>query len=64
MSQSEVIAWLQAHPGWHRSVDIARDMGKQHRRVQECLRLLTKHGEIQQRKAKGTALEWSAANAR
>jgi len=61
MSQSEVIAWLQAHPGWHETTEIADGLGKRHHQVYPVLRVLAEHGEVQRRNAKGRALEWSAA---
>ena len=62
MSQEEVITWLAAHPGWHRTLVIARDIRKGYSATYESLRALANHGEIQRRSCGSSAkcgLEWS-----
>jgi hypothetical protein len=63
MSQSDVIAWLQEHPGWHRTVVIKRGVGKSPGSARASLTALAKHGDIKRRllgKGPKAGLEWSA----
>ncbi|MFA5409222.1 MAG: hypothetical protein WC343_10680 [Bacilli bacterium] len=63
MSQSDVIAWLQEHPGWHRTIAVKRGIGKAPGPTRASLRALAKHGDIQRRllgKGPKAGLEWSA----
>ncbi len=45
MGQGEVFEWLESHPGWHPSREIAEDMGKPRTYVLHALRRLIHHGE-------------------
>lgn len=63
VSQSDVIAWLQEHPGWHRTVVIKRGVGKSPGSARASLTALAKHGEIKMRlvgDGPKAGLEWSA----
>ena len=63
MSQWEALNWLAAHPGWHKTVVIARGLGKRRHQIGENLRTLADHGDIQRRllgKGPKAGLEWSA----
>lgn len=63
MSRSDVIAWLQEHPGWHRTVVIKRGVGKSPSSVRASLTALAKHGEIKMRllgDGPKARLEWLA----
>ena len=62
MSQEDVLRWLGANPGWHKTVVIARGLGKRRRQIGETLRTLADHGDIQRRllgKGRKAGLEWS-----
>ena len=62
MSQEEVFAWLQARPGWHRTAEVKRGIGKESSSVRGSLAALAKHGEIKMRllgKGPKAGLEWS-----
>ena len=62
MSQEEVITWLAAHPGWHRTAIIVGGIGKGRGSVYNSAAALAKHGEIQRRSCGSSAkcgLEWS-----
>jgi len=62
MSQSDVIAWLQEHPGWHRTIAVKRGIGKAPGPTRASLWALAKHGEIKKRllgKGRKAGLEWS-----
>jgi len=63
MSQEDVLRWLGANPGWHKTVVIARGLGKRRHQIGETLRTLADHGDIQRRllgKGPKAGLEWSA----
>jgi len=63
MSQEEVFAWLQARPGWHRTIAVKRGIGKAPGSTRASLRALAKHGEIKMRRlgdGPKAGLEWSA----
>ena len=63
MGQREIIAWLEANPGWHRTATVARGIGKGYPTIYGSLRALAKHGEIRKRSLGPSAkcvLEWSA----
>jgi hypothetical protein len=63
MGQREIIAWLSANPGWHKTTDIVTGVGKGQSSVYNSARALAKHGEIQKRSCGHSAkcgLEWSA----
>ena len=63
MSQEEVFAWLQAHPGWHRTIAVQRGIRKAPGSTRASLWALAKHGEIKMRplgKGPKAGLEWSA----
>ena len=61
MSQWEALNWLAAHPGWHKTVVIARGLGKRRYQIGENLRTLADHGDIQRRLlGKGLRRVWSS----
>ena len=64
MGQDDVLTWLQAHPGWHRTATVAIGIRKPNRgSVYNALRAMAKHGEIRKRSLGPSAkcvLEWSA----
>ena len=62
MSQEEVLAWLEANPGWHQTLAVARGLGKRRHQVGPILTTLAAHGDIQRRllgDAPEAGLEWS-----
>jgi DNA-binding IclR family transcriptional regulator len=62
MSQEEVFSWLAAHPGWHRTAEIKKGIGKEASSIRGSLVALEKHGEIKMRllgKSSKAGLEWS-----
>jgi len=62
MSQEEVLSWLEAHPGWHRTAKIKKAIGKEASSVRGSLTALAKHGEIKMRplgNGPKSGLEWS-----
>ena len=62
MSQAEVITWLRAHPGWHRTAIIASGISRGRSSVYNSVVALANHGEIQRRSCGSSAkcgLEWS-----
>ena len=63
MSQEDVFRWLEANPGWHRTAEVKRAVGKESSSVRGSLASLAKHGEIKMRllgKGPKAGLEWSA----
>lgn len=48
MSQEEALNWLAAHPGWHKTVVIARGLRKRRHQVGP---ILTLEGLIEERRA-------------
>jgi len=57
------VAWLEAHPGWHQTLVVARGLGKRRHQVGPILTALAAHGDIQRRllgKGPKAGLEWSA----
>ena len=63
MSQEEALNWLAAHPGWHRTAEVKRGIGKESSSVRGSLAALEKHGEIKMRllgNGPKAGLEWSA----
>lgn len=63
MGQGEVFEWLESHPGWHPSREIAEDMGKPRTYVLHALRSLIRHGEVVVRGKGGAFPEYRAAKA-
>lgn len=61
MGQEEIMAWLEAHPGWHPKREMAADMGKSNRYFTNALRRLIKHGEVLVRIEDGVTPEYRAA---
>jgi hypothetical protein len=62
MSQEEALRWLGSNPGWHRTVEVKRGIGKAPGPTRASLRALAKHGEIKMRllgKGHKAGLEWS-----
>jgi DNA-binding IclR family transcriptional regulator len=62
MSQEEVLSWLEAHPGWHKTIEIKKAIGKEASSVRGSLNALAKHGEIKKRllgNGPKAGLEWS-----
>ena len=62
MSQEEALNWLAAHPGWHKTLVIARGLRKRRHQVGPILTALADHGEIKKRllgKGPKAGLEWS-----
>ena len=49
MSQDDVFRWLEANPGWHRTAEVKRAVGKESSSVRGSLASLAKHGEIKMR---------------
>ena len=63
MSQEDILRWLGANPGWHRTIAVKRGIGKAPGPTHASLRALAKHGEIKMRllgKGPKAGLEWSA----
>jgi hypothetical protein len=58
MGQREVVAWLSANPGWHRTDDITHAMGQCYRAVDRGLVNAARCGDIKSRKSQ-YAKEWS-----
>ena len=59
MGQREIMAWLEANPGWHRTDDITHAMDQCYRAVDRSLVKAARSGDIKSRKAQ-YAKEWSA----
>ena len=62
MSQEEALNWLAAHPGWHKTLVVARGLGKRRHQVGPILTALADHGDIKRRllgKGREAGLEWS-----
>lgn len=59
MGQREIITWLSANPGWHRTDDITSAMDQCYRAVDRSLVKAARSGDIKSRKAR-YAKEWSA----
>ena len=62
MSQEEALRWLGSNPGWHRTAEVKRGIGKASSSVRGSLAALEKHGEIKMRllgKGPKAGLEWS-----
>ena len=62
MSQEDVFRWLGANPGWHRTAEVKRAVGKESSSVRGSLAALAKHGEIKMRllgNGPKAGLEWS-----
>lgn len=62
MSQEDVFRWLGANPGWHRTAEVKRAVGKESSSVRASLTALAKHGEIKMRllgKGRKAGVEWS-----
>jgi hypothetical protein len=59
MGQREIIAWLSANPGWHRTDDIVPALDQCYRAVDRSLVKAARSGDIKSRKAQ-YAKEWSA----
>jgi hypothetical protein len=62
MSQEDVLRWLGANPGWHRTAEVKRAVGKESSSVRGSLAALAKHGEIKMRllgNGPKAGLEWS-----
>ncbi|OPY54673.1 MAG: hypothetical protein A4E48_00252 [Methanosaeta sp. PtaU1.Bin060] len=47
MSQQEIVDWLAANPGWHRTADVSKGVGKQSSTVRCSLKRLSKYGEVE-----------------
>ncbi len=63
ISQEEVRCWLEANPGWHQTLVVARGLGKRRHQVGPILATLAAHGDIQRRlvgDGPKAGLEWSA----
>ena len=65
MSQDEVITWLEAHPGWHKTkviVDalLPHDSGKNGGRISDSLRRAHKAHQIKRLMGKDRRARWSA----
>lgn len=63
ISQEEVRRWLEANPGWHQTLVVARGLGKRRHQVGPILATLAAHGDIQRRllgRGPKAGLEWSA----
>jgi len=60
MGQWHVEEWLEAHPGWHRTGDVAAGLGFRHSRVLVLLSRIFKYKGVNRRKsADGCGWEWS-----
>jgi len=60
MGQWHVEEWLEAHPGWHRTGDVATGLGFRHSRVLMLLSRVLKHNGVRRRKiSDGRGWEWS-----
>lgn len=59
MGQREIIAWLSANPGWHRTDDIVIALNQCTRAVLRGLRKAARSGDIKSRKAQYVK-EWGA----
>lgn len=46
MGQEEIMAWLEAHPGWHPTREICAGIAKPRAYVLSALRRLILHGEV------------------
>lgn len=63
MSQDEVITWLEAHPGWHRTATVAdgvRRGGENNQRASESLRRAWKAHLIKRKMGQDRRAWWSA----
>jgi hypothetical protein len=62
MSQEDILRWLGANPGWHKTLVVARGLGKRRHQVGPILTALAAHGEIKMRllgNGPKAGLEWS-----
>ena len=63
MSQDEVIDWLEANPGWHRTSEVAdgvRRDRENNQRASESLRRAWKANQIKREMRKDRRAWWSA----
>lgn len=61
MTQADVIAWLKAHPGWHRTDAVVKGMNQGYKGVRSSLAKAAMWRDIESRRD-GFRKEWSGAH--
>ncbi len=61
MTQGDVIAWLKAHPGWHRTADIVEGLNQGYKGVRSCLAKAASWRDIESRRS-GFRKEWGGTH--